>query len=79
MLAAYDLAKDVTLKRLYIETMQDMLTHTPSLVVDDRLKGVLPLLQLNAPEAPATPAPAAAQPGTQAAATPAAPGGSSQP
>jgi len=47
VLAAYQAAKDVTLRRLYIETMQQILTHTSTVVVDDRLKGVLPLLQLN--------------------------------
>ena len=44
VLKAYDAAKDVTLRRLYIETMQDVLSHTP----DDRgrrrtLQGLLPL------------------------------------
>ncbi len=47
VLAAYDLAKDVTLKRLYIETMQDVLSHTQTIVVDDKLRGLLPMLQLN--------------------------------
>ncbi len=44
--AAYTLAKDVTLKRLYIETMQDIVKNTPSIVVDDKLRGILPMLQL---------------------------------
>jgi membrane protease subunit HflK len=44
--AAYSLAKDVTLKRLYIETMQDILKNTPSIVVDDKLRSILPTLQL---------------------------------
>ncbi len=46
-LTAYQAAKDVTLQRLYIETMQDILTHTPSMVVDDQLQGVVPFLPLN--------------------------------
>jgi membrane protease subunit HflK len=53
--AAYALAKDVTLKRLYIETMQDMLSHADTTVVDDKLRNMLPLLNLNrapGPEAP---------------------------
>jgi len=37
----------VTLKRLYIETMQDVLKNAPSVVVDDKLRGLLPMLQLN--------------------------------
>ncbi len=44
--AAYVQAKDVTLKRLYIETMEDVLKNTPSVVLDDRLRGVLPMLPL---------------------------------
>jgi membrane protease subunit HflK len=55
--AAYSLAKDVTLKRLYIETMQDVLSHAPTIVIDDKLKSLLPTLQLNGP----APAPARSQ------------------
>jgi membrane protease subunit HflK len=54
VLAAYQTAKDVTLRRMYLETMQDILTHSPSLVVDDRLKGLVPFLPLNLP-APGVP------------------------
>ena len=43
---------------MYIETMQDILTHSPALVVDDRLKGLVPFLPLNLPN-PAPPRPAA--------------------
>jgi modulator of FtsH protease HflK len=63
VLKAYDAAKDVTLQRLYLETMQDVLTHTPSVIVDENLKGVVPFLPLNdlgrtpAPPRPAPPAP----------------------
>jgi membrane protease subunit HflK len=56
--AAYQQAKDVTLRRMYIETMQDILTHSPALVVDDRLKGLVPFLPLNLPNQPAPPRPA---------------------
>ena len=44
---AYTLAKDVTARRLYIETMQEILTKTPSLVVDDKLQGIVPYLPLD--------------------------------
>jgi membrane protease subunit HflK len=44
---AYAVAKDVTLKRLYIETMQDVLSHADTTVVDDKLRNMLPLLPLN--------------------------------
>lgn len=59
---AYAVAKDVTLKRLYIETMQDILTKTPSIVVDDKLQGIVPYLPLDPqgrPRAPQTAAPVA--------------------
>jgi membrane protease subunit HflK len=60
VLKAYDAAKDVTLRRLYIETMQDVLSHTPSVVVDDKLRGIVPFLPLGEgaslpPRAKATP------------------------
>jgi membrane protease subunit HflK len=61
VLAAYQSAKDVTLRRLYIETMQDILAHSSATVVDDRLKGLVPLLSLGpasgsaAPPMPASP------------------------
>jgi membrane protease subunit HflK len=63
VLKAYDAAKDVTMQRLYIEAMQDILSHTPTVVVDDKLQGLLPLLQLNTPGAAPAPArPPAPQP-----------------
>jgi len=46
VLKAYQAAKDVTMQRLYIETMQEILTKTPSTIVDDRLQGVVPFLPL---------------------------------
>jgi modulator of FtsH protease HflK len=54
VLKAYQAAKDVTLQRMYLDTMQDILTHSQPLVVDDRLKGLVPFLPLN----PAAPRPA---------------------
>ena len=57
---AYTAAKDVTLKRLYIETMQDILTKTPSIVVDDKLQGIVPYLPLDPNGRPRTAAPTAA-------------------
>jgi membrane protease subunit HflK len=47
--AAYAQAKDVTLKRLYIETMQDLLSHAQTTVVDDKLRSLLPTLNLSQP------------------------------
>ena len=48
VLAAYQQAKDITLRRIYLETMQDILAHSRALIVDDKLKGLVPFLQLNA-------------------------------
>jgi membrane protease subunit HflK len=50
--AAYSLAKDVTIKRLYIETMQDVLRNSPSIVIDDKLRSILSTLPLTAPNQP---------------------------
>jgi membrane protease subunit HflK len=46
VLAAYQAAQDVTLRRIYIETMEDILRRNPKVVVDDRLQGIVPLLNL---------------------------------
>jgi membrane protease subunit HflK len=48
VLAAYQQAKDITLRRIYLETMQDILAHSRALIIDDKLKGLVPFLQLNA-------------------------------
>lgn len=58
VLKAYNAAKDVTLQRLYIETMQDILSHTPTVVVDSGLQGIVPYLPLG--EIGRTPPPAGA-------------------
>ncbi len=44
--AAYAVAKDVTMKRLYIETMQEVFAHADVTVVDDKLRNMLPVLPL---------------------------------
>ncbi len=49
VLAAYDAAKDITLRRLYIETMQAILSTTPTTVVDGAVRGLLPMLPLGGP------------------------------
>lgn len=62
VLAAYQQAKDVTVKRMYLDTMQDILAATQTLIVDDRMKSLVPFLPLNLPQTPrpplTTPAPA---------------------
>jgi len=46
VLKAYQAAKDVTLQRMYIDAMQDVITHSPVVVVDDNVKGLVPFLPL---------------------------------
>jgi membrane protease subunit HflK len=67
VLAAYQAAREVTLRRMYLETMQDILTHSPSLVVDDKLKGLVPFLPLSPPNPvpPGPTTPSAPNPATQ--------------
>jgi membrane protease subunit HflK len=61
VLTAYQAAKDVTLRRMYLDTMEDVLSHAQALVVDDKLKGLVPFLPLNLPPpAPAHPVAGAA-------------------
>ncbi len=62
VLAAYQQAKEVTLRRMYIETMQDILTRSPALVVDDKLKGLVPFLPLTPPNPASPPRPATSAP-----------------
>jgi membrane protease subunit HflK len=58
VLKAYQAAKDVTLRRLYLDTMEDVLVHSQPIIVDDKLKGLVPFLPLNVPP-PVPPVPAA--------------------
>jgi modulator of FtsH protease HflK len=69
----YRQAKDVTTKRIYLETMEDILSKTNKIIIDQKGgSGVLPYLPLPAlkggskpaapPASPASPAPSAAQP-----------------
>jgi membrane protease subunit HflK len=58
---AYSAAREVTMRRMYIETLEDVLTRSPSVVVDGNLRGLVPFLPLNdLPKPP--PAPTAAAP-----------------
>ena len=69
VLGAYSAAPDVTRRRLYIETMEEVLRRNPKVIVDDRLQGLVPFLNLGDQARPAgRPAPAA--PGAAAAAVP---------
>ena len=57
VLSAYQQARDVTLRRMYLDTMEDVLSRSQPLVVDDKLKGLVPFLPLNIPPPTATPTP----------------------
>ncbi|HEY5302090.1 MAG TPA: FtsH protease activity modulator HflK [Acetobacteraceae bacterium] len=73
VLTAYQAAKDITMKRLYLDTMQDVLSHTQSVVLDDKLRGVLPFLSLAPVTTPPKPAPPKPAPASSAAPPPAEP------
>lgn len=63
VLSAYQVAQDVTIRRLYLETMEEILRRNPKLLVDDRLQGVVPYLPLDgSTRAPAAPRADAAPP-----------------
>ncbi len=47
VLAAFSQAQDVTMRRIYLETMEDILRRGNMVLVDDRLQGLVPFLQLN--------------------------------
>ena len=71
VLAAYQQAKDITLRRMYLDAMQTVLAHSRALIVDDKLKGLVPFLPLSVPSADTPPAP---RPAGQTPPTPPQPG-----
>ncbi|MBV8524619.1 MAG: FtsH protease activity modulator HflK [Acetobacteraceae bacterium] len=46
VLTAYQSAKEITLRRMYLDTMQDILTRSSTIVVDESIKGLVPFLPL---------------------------------
>jgi membrane protease subunit HflK len=46
VLTAYQAAQDITLRRMYIETMEEIIRRNPTVLVDTGLQGVVPLLNL---------------------------------
>lgn len=46
VLGAYQQAQDITMRRLYLETMEEILKRNPKVIVDDRLQGLVPFLNL---------------------------------
>lgn len=71
VLRSYQAAKDVTMERLYLETMQNVLSTTPSIIVDDRLQGVVPFLPLGEAGRAGLPLPAAGSPSPPSSSAPA--------
>jgi membrane protease subunit HflK len=47
VLSAYSQARDVTRLRLYLETMEEVIRQSPTIVVDDKVQNVVPFLPLN--------------------------------
>jgi membrane protease subunit HflK len=48
LLAEYNKAPEVTLRRIYIETLQEVMPSVKSkIIVDERTQSILPLLNLN--------------------------------
>ena len=65
VLGAYQQARDVTLQRMYLETMQAIVGRSPTTVIDPRFQGLMPFLPMDAsrPGAPAAmPQPSSAAP-----------------
>jgi membrane protease subunit HflK len=71
VLSAYNLAQDVTVRRMYLETMEEIFKRNGMILVDDRLQGLVPFLPLDGrsnaptgqtqpPQRPAVPPPAVA-------------------
>ncbi|MDW8399675.1 MAG: FtsH protease activity modulator HflK [Acetobacteraceae bacterium] len=61
VLTAYQAAQDVTVRRMYIETLEELLRRNQTILVDDRLQGIVPFLplhELGRPAQAAAPAPA---------------------
>jgi len=79
VLAAYRTAKQITLQRMYLDTMRDILTHSPAIVLDDKVKGLLPFLQVDGVPAPTSPTAVSSPPsGSPPASPPIAPPGAAQ-
>jgi membrane protease subunit HflK len=64
VLTAYQAAQDVTARRMYLETMEEILRRSPTVLVDDKLQGLVPFLQLGDQPRAAAPVGAAAASGS---------------
>lgn len=75
VLAAYQAAGDVTVRRMYLETMEEILRRNPTILVDDRLQGIVPFLPLGDGAAIPRPAQGGGLPNTRPQPLPAVPQG----
>jgi len=50
VLSAYSQAQDITVRRIYLETMEEVLKRNSMTLVDDRLQGLVPFLSLGEPQ-----------------------------
>ena len=75
VLTAYESARDITVRRMYLETMEEVLRRNPTVLIDDRLQGLVPFLQLNDQGGPRAPSARPGEPGTRPPPLPAAPAG----
>ncbi|WP_342449593.1 FtsH protease activity modulator HflK [Falsiroseomonas frigidaquae] len=61
VLSAYQAAQDVTVRRMYLETMEEVLRRNPTILIDNNLQGMVPFLNLDG----ARPGPIQGQPQRQ--------------
>ncbi|WP_343215216.1 FtsH protease activity modulator HflK [Falsiroseomonas tokyonensis] len=47
VLSAYQQAQDVTVRRMYLETMEEVLRRNPTILIDNNLQGMVPFLNLD--------------------------------
>lgn len=73
VLTAYRQAQDVTMRRIYLETMEEILRRNPKVIIDDKVQGLVPFLQLNEQNRPAAAPQSRPQGGSPAPAAPAFP------
>lgn len=69
--AEYVQAKDVTKRRMYLETMEEVLKGMPKLILENGKGGALPVLPITLPAAKATPVPVVAPTSSSSAQAPA--------
>ena len=74
VLTAYQTAQDITVRRIYLQTMEEVLRRNPMILVDDRLQGIVPFLPLGDGTAMPRPSAPGAVPATRPAPLPPAAG-----